>query len=343
VCKSGLEKKKGKCQPDRDTALRNHAKTVAGKMGSHLKILSGLRTCLGKSGRKGKLTDAIKADDPRKAESVVDECLSDSDRRNLRAKPQGLAVRSAARSSTTGGGSAGDDDDGKFFNAVSVGVGGGGMIVWVLSGDAGIVIDLTRKWHVRMYHSGETAFGIGANVGADLIVGLGRDELARGKYKNIAVVAAGKYIAGGGLAVVFDYGDPFTLDLFDGVAVSGGAGAGAEIGTIHKSSSRIWGIGCKDVEIVATNKAGADVRVIDFDYYDYERKKWRSKATKNATVKPNESWRKTHRLKAVGIDETKVRVDYKVRGSNGKWGGKKHVDSAKIVCENGSTFSVELK
>ena len=170
---------------------------------------------------------------------------------------------------------------------------------------------------------------------------MGRDPLARGKYKNIAVAFAGKYLAGGGVAVVFDYGDP-SLDLFDGVAVSGGAGAGAEIGTIHKSKSRIWGIGCKDVEVTARNKAGKDVKILDLDYYDYERKKWRSKFTPNKTIKPNKSWKKTRRLKAVGLDETRVRIEYKVRGSNGKLGSKKTAKSSKAVCENKSKFSVNL-
>jgi len=336
VCKSGLKKKDGKCRPDRDTALRGYANTIAEKMSTHLGILSSLRTCLTQSGRKDKIKDAVKDDDPGKAETIVSQCLSDSQRNSLRAKPAGLAIGTAARSSSSG-----NDGDEKFFNTVSIGVGAGGMIIFGGAADAGVVIDLARAKHARIYHSGETVFGAGLNISADLIVGLGRDPLARGKYRNIAVAFAGKFLAGGGLAIVFDYGEP-SLDLFDGIAVSGGVGEGAEIGTIHKSKSRIWGIGCKDVEVTATNKAGKDVKVIDLDYYDFERKKWRSKLTMDKTLKPNESWKKTRRLKAVGLDETKVRVDYRVRGNDGKWGGKKQVESAQVVCENGSKFSVTL-
>jgi hypothetical protein len=338
VCKSGLKRKKGKCQPDRNSALRDHSKTVLDNMGPVLTNLSSLRQCLASTNRKKGLKAAIKDRDTTKAGNLVDECLSDNMRRNLRRKPQGLAIGSAARNASTD-----TDVDDNFFNTLSIGVGGGVIFVVGGSADAGVVIDLTRKKHVRIYTSAETAFGAGANIGADLIVGLGRDPLRRGKYKNIAVVGAGKYLAGGGVAVVFDYGDP-SLDLFDGIAISGGAGAGAEVGTIHKSKSRIWGAGCKNVEITATNNSDGQVKVLDLDYYDYQKKKWYSKLTMNKRLDSEGAWIKTRRLKAVRLEETQIRIWYQKRkNSSANWGKKKRAWSSKQICENDTKFSVSLK
>jgi len=338
VCKDGLKRKKGVCKPDRDTALRDQAKIIEDKLEPLLTNLSNLRQCLANSSRKAKLRAAIKGKDAGKAEELVNQCLSDNMRHNLRRKPQGLAIGTAARSR------GGDDDvDNKFFNTLSIGVGAGVMFVVGGAADAGVVIDLTRKKHVRIYSSAETAFGAGANIGADLIVGLGRDPLRRGKYKNIAVVGAGKYLAGGAVAIVFDYGEP-SLELFDGIAVSGGAGAGAEIGTIHKSESRIWGVGCKNVEITATNDSDHEVKITDLDYHDYEKNKWYSKLTMNSVLKDKGAWVKTRRLKAVGLDETQIRIRYKLRKKGTKeWGKEKRAWSKKQVCEEGSKFAVSLK
>lgn len=341
VCKTGLKKKKGKCKPDKNTALRDHAATIEDTLQPLLTNLSSLRQCLTSSSRKSRLKDAVKDRDTQKAGNIVHECLTDNMRENLRRKPQGLAVSSAARSSS----SSGDDVDDNFFNTLSIGAGAGagGILLIGGSADAGIVIDLTRKKHVRIYTSAETAFGAGANIGADVIVGLGRDPLRRGKYENIAVVAAGKFLGGGGLAIVFDKGEP-SLDLFDGIAISGGAGAGAEFGTIHNSKSRIWGAGCKDVEVTATNISDREAKILDLDYYDFQRNKWRSKLTMNSVLKDKGAWVKTRQLKAVRLDETKIRIKYRMRNKGSKkWGKNKFVESDKMICEDGSKFSVDLE
>jgi hypothetical protein len=331
VCKTGLTKKRGKCVRKRNdkAAYRAQAKTLAEKSKSHLPVLNSVRTCLNQSARKKKFANAVKKRNKTGAAQIASACVSDDTRRQLQARPLGVS-----------GGSAD-----KFFNTLSIGVGGGGMVIVGGAVDAGIVIDLNRKWHVRFYTNSESSFGAGANVGLDVIVGLGRDLLNRGLYRNLAVVAAGKYFAGGGVAVVFDYGNPLKEDLFDGFAVSGGAGAGAEIGTIHKSKSRVWGFPCKAVDVTVTNNTGSKIKIIDLDYFDYERNKWRSEPTPNKVVSAGQNWRKTRKLEKVAADETKIRIKYRLRKTAGlkKWGQTRFGYSAKSVCEDGSDFQVDLR
>ena len=109
VCKTGYKKKKGKCKPDANTAWRDHAKTIAGKIEPIATNLSNLRKCLTNSNRKKKLKAAVKDKDTSAAEKLVNQCLSNNMRKNLTAKPAGLNIgsSSAARSSS----SSNDDDD----------------------------------------------------------------------------------------------------------------------------------------------------------------------------------------------------------------------------------------
>lgn len=233
-CDKGLVEDfaKGKCVANTDDELRKQAKAVAARSADHQRTLSGIRNCMNQPARRNRFKSTVDKRDLAASVKIVDECVSAQTASRLRTAPRGLAM-------APGDGSA-NKCAAAYFNSLSIGIGAGGMVLAGVAGDFGIVIDLNGKRNARFYTSGEYSFGIGASVGADIIVGLSRDVLKPGVNDNLSVVAAGKYVLGGAFAVVFNYGDPFREDVFNGFAVSGGLGAGFEVGTIHKSNSRIW-------------------------------------------------------------------------------------------------------
>lgn len=202
--------------------LRNQASGMISNTVAHQRALEDVGKCMGRSGRKNAFEAAVKQRDIRAASRKVFECIDGNTLKVLRTAPRGAGQSS------------------KFFNTVSVGVAGGGMAGVGLGAEAGIVLDLNVSKGPRLYSSAEWSFGAGLSAGADVVVSISRDRLERGKTKGQAVVASGKYLAGGGISINFNRGNPFKSDLFDGMSVMAGAGAGANIGTIHRSSQRIW-------------------------------------------------------------------------------------------------------
>lgn len=69
---------------------------------------------------------------------------------------------------------------------------------------------------------------------------------------------------------------------------------------------------CKGVHITVDNPAGSTIKVVDIDYWDESSQRWRSKAIKNRTIRPGQSWSWTKRLNGVAAESTAVRIEYKV-------------------------------
>lgn len=232
VCNKGLKYVWGKCKRpkpiinrmSKNDKLRELARGFNKSAKNHIKALDDVRRCMASPRRKADFRAAVKAKNVKRATQVASSCLTQSVTRALQTRPKGARGGSSS----------------KYFNTLSIGVGAGAIVLVGVNGDAGIVIDLNRPTRARFYTSGAFAFGKGGNVGADLIVGLSRDKLAKGRQRGTAVAAAGKYLGGAGVAINFDKGNPFKTDVFDGFAISGGVGAGFEVGTIHLSRSRIW-------------------------------------------------------------------------------------------------------
>ena len=325
VCKPGLRRKKGRCVPrgNDNAALRARAKKLTRMNKPHIAALASVRKCLNQPGRKKNFVRAIKKRDTNRAAQVANQCISVDTKRKLRARPLGVTE--------------GDDD--KFFNTLSVGVGGTGSFIIGGALDAGIVFDFNRWWHVRLYTNREFIFGYGFNVGADVVVGLGRDPSRRGQWRHTAVVFGGKYLYGGGVAVEFE------RFKFDGFSVSGGVGVATEIATIHKAVTRIWGYPCRKVDVRVTNNTGSKIKIVDLDYYDSQKQKWRSEPTPNAVIANGRVWRKTRSLERIFLEQTKVKIKYrkpKTTGS-GKWWGSVSKESGEQVCNVGSQFNVVLR
>lgn len=227
-CQKGLKPSKGICVTKPQKASKNMLKQVDAlikKNTTHIKALGQVRSCMRKDGRKKALKRAYKRRDSAAAQRIVNACVTPSIKSKLSGKPRGLGGNNASR--------------GPYFKTLSIGAGAGFIIGGGVSGDAGVVISLNSPG-VRFYTNREFSYGAGLSVGADVIVGLSRQQLQTGEDKGRAIAAAGKYLAGGGVSVDFS-GHKFPkFSNFDGFSVSGGAGAGAEVGTIYKSTAKVF-------------------------------------------------------------------------------------------------------
>ncbi len=218
--------------------LRRYALGIGGQLGPQLHALGDIRACMMSEGIKADLVAAIKSRDLGRATSLKDRCVSPAQIQTLRASARAGSNRTPV--------------------ALNVGLAGGAMFGAGLGGGGGFSWDLTGSRSARFFTTGEGAFGVGGIASGDVVVGFGIDSLPAepGLQRDTSVVAAGKFIAGLGVSIDFSRegslwdvmkdlnGVSDTLDgLFDefeGAAVSGGAGIGAEFGTIHTSRTRYW-------------------------------------------------------------------------------------------------------
>ncbi len=189
------------------------------------RVLKSIATCIGSNRRQFK--DAVKNRNMDAAKSFAFNCVTPQMAQTLQAAPTyGVRVASGQRA--------------KFFHTLTIGVGGGAMYGVGGNGEGGIVLSLDGVTWPKFYSAGGVNVGVGAAAGADVIIGVSRDRLAAGRSQNLSVNASGKYVAGGGISVTFDYANPFQENPFNGISVSGGAGVGFEAGTVNPTWSRVY-------------------------------------------------------------------------------------------------------
>ncbi len=218
----------GVCTPVNKLAigsnLVNAAEAINNGTAAQQRALKSIATCIG--GRRSQFKDAVKNRNMNSAKSIAFNCVSPQTAQALRAAPTS-GVRS------TGGGA-------DFFHTLTIGVGGGAMYGVGGNGEGGVVLSLDGLTWPKFYSAGGVNVGVGAAAGADVIIGVSRDRLAAGRSQNLSVNASGKYVAGGGISVTFDYANPFKENPFNGISVSGGAGVGFEAGTVNPTWSRVY-------------------------------------------------------------------------------------------------------
>ena len=111
-----------------------------------------------------------------------------------------------------------------------------------------------------------------------------------------------------------------------------GAASPAEAATRH----------CRNVTIKVENESGEEIKITDIDYYDPDALgDWRSEPIANSKVSNGDTWEKTRRLEKVKGQETRIRLDYKLRDDNG-WGYTRHIESDTSVCNHGDTYTVTV-
>ena len=202
----------------------DRAKRIDDGLGAQQQALKGIADCI--VANRDAFRRAVQHRDQAAANQLAFACAPAHVIGSLRAAP-------------TAGVSVSSHEQSRFFNTLTIGVGAGAMYGIGGAGETGLVLDLNGQTLPRFYSAGGVKLGVGASAGADVIVGISRDTLEQGSSNGIAVGAAGKYLAGGGISVGFDYVLPGKENPFDGIAVSGGAGVGAEIGVVNPTWSKI--------------------------------------------------------------------------------------------------------
>ncbi|MDH3742557.1 MAG: hypothetical protein OER56_13270, partial [Hyphomicrobiales bacterium] len=127
--------------------------------------------------------------------------------------------------------------------------------------------------------------------------------------------------------------------------VAFGVGAGVNFGSKYSIRQRQWRKACKDLTVKVVNKTGKKIKIIDLDYRDKLKNKWRSEPTKNKVVKPNGTWRTTRWFGKIGDEATQFKIKYKRHKKKGlkKWSSRQDYRVSTSRCRNGQTYTMVIK
>jgi hypothetical protein len=116
------------------------------------------------------------------------------------------------------------------------------------------------------------------------------------------------------------------------------------------AASMSFGGTCEDVNIVAHNKTGSQIKVIDMYYRTYDANgkeiQKREEAVKNRNVNAGNPFTTIRNLEGADGLLTKLYVEYRVRKKNSgfdQWTGVKRQATKKISCYDGRLFEFDLK
>jgi hypothetical protein len=116
----------------------------------------------------------------------------------------------------------------------SAGVGIGGETA------LGIAFDLSGKLQPRVFTTFGWSFGAQAQVGAAGLVSLSFEPLERGVSEGQSIGASVEVGIGVGASADFKYGNVEEENLLTGVTVTGGIGAGADFGALHRTRTEFY-------------------------------------------------------------------------------------------------------
>jgi len=234
-CNAGLQLTTaigGRCI--KPTGAESLVRSLGSRIQGHTNALSAIRGCVLAGGRADSYRQALEAGDAGQAMQVIGPCLDLTNFSQLRRAPSGLP-RAAGGAGTT-----------RFFNRLSVGIATAVQLIGGAGVELGLVINLDNRGHVRFYTVSETAIGPGVSLGGDVTVGLSRGVVPTTKTvtSDTSWNAAGKLLAGGGLAVSFDgWHDGLAtvpVSNFDGFGIAGGIGVGFDLLSKHQQVTTVW-------------------------------------------------------------------------------------------------------
>ncbi|EAQ96543.1 hypothetical protein [Congregibacter litoralis] len=196
--------------------------------------LEQLRSCLKRPENFARLRDAMKNRSKNGVNSVLANCgaspqaLAEFGNQMLGfssgSRSSGFRTMNGTRNSSQSAASA------KSWN-LSIAVVGSAVAYGGIEGAIGYHVTLRSAPEARFYVAGGLAAGVGVSAGVDLALGLGYEEMPSNHWarsNGVSVSYSGKAVYGGGVAV--DFGTDSAKPI--GITVSGGAGAGAEVGVV---------------------------------------------------------------------------------------------------------------
>jgi len=312
---------------------------------AHLKVLKKIAKCFNSKGNRGAALRAIATGNANAASSLQNRCVSARDRAILQGPPNGAAMNAATRNKVLGA----TTPPKTYYKSMSWGLGPSAGAGFFKSQkgftlDGGFIWNLNGHGSTRLYGSaGKAVDGfLALNIGADpIIISVYRSPVQSGR--SVSYITTGSIEAGIGIT-----GGAYTDSLrsnaeYQGFSFAIGVGLGFNAVSIYRVTSRVLRGRCPNVKIEAVNRTGSEIKVIDVDFHDYTKSKWRSEPTKNEKIANGRTYRKTAHLEKVDSENTQIRIKYRIKRAVG-WSTKVYKDwSSKSVCHEGKTYTVSIE
>jgi len=107
-----------------------------------------------------------------------------------------------------------------------------------------------------------------------------------------------------------------------------------------------FGDTCSNVKIKLTNDTDVEIKVTQFEYYDYSADKWRLEVMFGVDgfqkIEAGQTWSKTQDLEHVENDKTKFKVTYKTHVGGTDWGSATSVDTDSFECKDEMSKTVVI-
>jgi hypothetical protein len=213
-------------------SLKQSADLIGRNTAGLQRALKKLSDCLNQGKNRDKMIDAIRHKNIAAATKLKNRCMSPSQMQALRI-PSDIVSRFGIRPRNS---------KEKDYDTLAIGMAGGVMILVGGGGGAGMIWDQSGQRQPRLFTTAEFDFGLGVTVGADLVVSVGANNMptSAGAQNGLSVTFGGKYVAGGSVSIDFTRGDAlaiFPSGKLESLTVAGGAGIGAEVGTMHNTTT----------------------------------------------------------------------------------------------------------
>lgn len=101
---------------------------------------------------------------------------------------------------------------------------------------------------------------------------------------------------------------------------------------------------CKNFDIMVDNHTGYQAKVTKFEYYDYDKTKWRTETLTQRVLQNNVRWTWNRGLEHVKNDDTKFRITFKEKygGAVGGYSAPMKAYSNKFKCHSNGSKVVDL-
>jgi hypothetical protein len=315
--------------PGAATSVNERAKRAAQSAQTHIRIMQNFAKCIGRGRNRKSFISASKRRDADAVARLNRKCLSRSDRRRL-----ATATVNDGRGNQT------------RFRSYTVGLGASLAAVVGAGADAGWAFDLERNVGPRFYTAGMAGVGIQLMGGADILINLSVDEVKPGVSKYSGSITSLDVGTGVGVGFITERSKRMLYAPFKGIEVAiGVGGVGGSIGSKYSIRQRLWRKACKNVTVRFTNMSGDEIKIIDLDYRDQLKSKWRSEPTPNKVIKHGQTWSTKRWFGKVGDERTQFKVKFRRRKRSGfsKWEKITEYRFPVVRCRNDHTYSAAMR